>query len=139
MSLGSNMISGAATLLLVSGALWASAWPLQPVVRPDASRVEEVGEGPRADGWRAMVSQALQPRRAPAPRAGAPEPPLARYELVGVVEADSGGWGLFRGNGGLVTIPLGRSLESYTLVSLTPQTAIFERDDDRVTLSRAQR
>lgn len=139
MSSGSNMISAAATLVLISGALWASAWPLRPVARPGAAPAVAAEENTRSEGWRASVSQALQPRSAPPVRAAAPQRPLARYELVGVVEADSGGWGLFRGDDGLVTISLGRSLEDYTLISLTPQAATFERDEDRVTLSRAQR
>ncbi|RKQ94136.1 hypothetical protein [Maricaulis maris] len=139
MSRSADMIWAGMAALLVLGAAWASVWPLPAMEPTETLQSAVVPEDTRPEGWRDAVAQALQPRSAPTARAVAPAQPLARYELVGVVEADSGGWGLFRGNDGLITIPLGGSLDGYVLRSLTPHTAVFELGEDRVTLSRPQR
>ncbi|MAC89913.1 hypothetical protein [Maricaulis sp.] len=138
MSRGVGMIWAGVTLVLVAGALWAKVWPLPAVVSEGTASPAVERNGTRPEGWREALSRSLQPRLAPAPGATVREQPLAHYELVGVVEADTGGWGLFRGSDGLTTIQLGSSLDGYTLIALTPQVATFERGEVRVTLSRPQ-
>jgi hypothetical protein len=135
MRFGDLAWTGLATALGAS-AIGAVLWPVSVVAPPSAPSVASADSPERPEAWAEAVSTLLQPRPsapAAAPRASQP---LSDHVLIGVVESDAGGWALVSRGGDLTSIPLGASLDGYELVEVTAETAAFERDGDRLVLTR---
>lgn len=132
---GDAILVAALAGLAGSSAL-AAFWPLPEPdmvggVTPDPERHSE-----RAADWSEALAARLSPRPSALPETPAAVRPLDGFSLIGVVEADAGGWALVSRRGQLTTLPVGGSLDGYELISLTPAGAIFERAGDRIVLTR---
>lgn len=131
-----DLIFVAVLVGLAGSAAFAAFWPLQEPdmvdgVRPDPERHPE-----RAADWSGALAARLSPRPRTVPETPTAVRPLDGFSLIGVVEADAGGWALVSRRGQLTTLPVGGSLDGYELISLTPASAIFERESDRIVLTR---
>lgn len=121
---------------LAAAAVGALLWPVSVVASPSAPPVAGDVAPERSEAWGDPVSALLQPRTSAPAAAPRVSQPLSDHVLIGVVESDAGGWALVSRGGDLTSFPLGASLDGYELVEVTAETAAFERDGDRVVLTR---
>ncbi|MBO6797769.1 hypothetical protein [Maricaulis sp.] len=124
-------------LIVLGGAGFLRLAPIAPAEFP--------AETPMVGAERALVDQAelagvvarMRPLRRATPAAPTPRHPMSDYTLIGVVEADGGGWALLRDMDGVVTARIGQVVGGFELVELSPDGAIFARGSEEVLLERS--
>lgn len=136
MSVFSRILASVVILVGLAGGITLRMMPVGPdVISPPSGQSLQVG--PVVDlGQLAPLPGQMRMLRRTEPIAPTARHALSDYRLLGVVEADEGGWALLQDMDGVVTVRVGGQALGYELIELSPDRAVFARGEEEVVLQR---